>query len=179
MEMHMKRMIFFVSIFFLILFSVESSGTEEPVKKVDGWGGYKFGMSMAQAASVRKDARWEEIEYQSGNEKCLVDNGNFYGEKGKIVVRFKEGKLWKIHLDFNRFQGGCDEKLARPISDALLTSYGTKYTKQEGRSLVWRFPQGGMITFSYFCITEGSTDFKPEAIGTGGVYVIYEQSEGF
>jgi len=173
------KIILLVGILFSIFFNGICGIAEEPIRKVDGWGGYKFGISMNQATAVRKDAKWEEIEYSSEKEKCLVFDTTVHGEKGKVVVRFENGKLFRIHINFDRFKGGCDEKLTKTVSEGLISLYGTKYAKSENRKIVWRFPQGGLIELTNFCIMEQDTDFKRDAIGTGIVFVIYEYSEGF
>jgi len=176
----MKKILLLVGILVLV-FIGRIGRAEEPIKKLEGWGEYKFGMSISQTTAVRKDARWEEMHWGKPPEKeqCLVQDSEFYGEKGRIIVRFKKARLAKIHIEFRRLEGGCDEKLLRTVYDPLVKLYSLKYAKVEGREIVWRFPQGGMITLLNICITKNDTDFKPEAIGTGMVSVIYEHSEGF
>jgi hypothetical protein len=147
----------------------KSQKTEECVMKIEGWGGYKFGMSMSQAGDVQKDARWEEIEYQTGKEKCLVRDGKIDGEEAKILIRFVNGKLFRIQIKFERFDGGCNKKLIGTIVDGLANLYGLKCAKSEKGKITWRFPQGGSIEVLNFCRKDK----------TGMALVTYEQSETF
>jgi hypothetical protein len=177
--MEMRKIVLLTGILLLVSM-VELSIAEGPAKKLEGWGGYKFGMTITEAAAVRKEARWEEQLWGSPpvKEKCLAFDSEFMGEKGKVTVRFKEGKLFRITISFDRFKGGCDENLMKTIFGGVVDVYGDKFTI-DNREAVWRFPQGGKISLLYVCIRPQDTDFKPEAIGTGVIYLHYEQSEGF
>ena len=135
---------------------------------------------------VREDAKWEEHNYgDSRKEKVLTRNTTISGERGTVIVGFNKDKLVdRIIIHFERFDGGCNDKLLKTIYGGLKDSYGVKYLKAVPRSeskiptVRWLFPQGGKIELVNLCIWGDDDDFKSDR-PQGLIIVTYAPAEGF
>ena len=76
----------------------------EPTK-LEGFGGYKFGMTLEEADAVRADDTITDCTYQSVY-KCLTRKAIFYGHEGEINVQIDDTRrvVVQIVITFDRLE---------------------------------------------------------------------------
>lgn len=162
-----------------VLASLSSSAQPPPqhlAGKLDGYGGYKFGMTLKEAMAVRGDVKVTNCEY-TGVEKCLERQGRFFGEPGNVTVQiFKStGRVEQIVIAFRRMDSPEDSQACKKTVDVLLPQLLKVYDPKQAvspntqRELVWYFSKGGEVSLVNLCITDD----------LGMVVVTYKATDGF
>ena len=146
-----------------------------PVPKIDGYGSYKFGMSIEQAKEARPGAN--RTEGNCGYDKigpayCLTESTKLFGQEATINALFdkKTKRLSRVVITFDRTEG--KEKTCRNVLEAIIPPLIQKWgipTREDGPHFFWESPYGGTLQLSRFCIDD---DF-------GVVIVSYEDTPGF
>jgi len=150
---------------------------KSPVPKIDGYGPYKFGMSIGQAKEARPDAK--KAEGNCGYDRidpdyCLTETTKLFGQDARIDALFDKNTktLSNVIITFDRIEG--KEKACRKVLEAIATPLVQKWgipTREEGGGveLFWESVYGGTLTLSRFCIDDDS----------GIVVVSYEDTPCF
>lgn len=184
------RMVCIIKIAILVLFLIAGQtyaqisreksplpARRSPVPKIDGYGPYKFGMSIEQAKQARLGAK--KIEGNCGYEKidpayCLTESTKLFGQDATISALFDKNtqRLSTVIITFDRIEG--KEKTCRKVLEAIARPLVQKWgipTREEGGGveLFWESVYGGTLTLSRFCIDDDS----------GIVVVSYEDTPGF
>lgn len=146
-----------------------------PVPKINGYGPYKFGMSIEQARKTRPGAN--KTEGNCGYDKidpayCLTDSTKLFGQDAAINALFDKNtrRLSKVIITFDRIEG--KEKACKKVLEGIATPLVQKWgipTREEGASFFWESVYGGTLTLSRYCIDDDS----------GIVVVSYEDTTGF
>lgn len=143
------------------------------ITKLEGFGGYKFGMTLEEADAVRKDDVINRACEFHETEVCIERRTVFFGEEAIITAQIssRTHRLDQVIITFNRIKStiaGACKKVLHNIAGPLLKTYGTG-AKEENNNFVWHLPQGGEVTLTRLCITEDS----------GVVVVSYRQTDAF
>ena len=148
-----------------------------PVPQIDGYGPYKFGMSVEQAKKARPSAN--KTEGDCGYDKigpayCLTETTKLFGQDATIDALFDKNtqKLSTVIITFDRIKG--EEKACRKVLEAIATPLVQKWgipTREEGKGikLFWESSYGGTLVLERLCIND---DF-------GVVLLSYEDTPGF
>ncbi len=142
-------------------------------EKLDGYGGYKFGMTLAQADAVRSDDVVKKPCDYAETEACIEREVELFGEAASIAVLISSETrtVRQINITFSRTSAdkmrGCKKVLSN-IAGPLAETFGGNYRVNDGL-ITWYFPLGGQVTLSKFCLPN---DY-------GVVVVSYKQSDGF
>jgi hypothetical protein len=157
--------------------SKEDAPRTHPISKIDGYGPYKFGMSIEQAKAASPSAK--RIEGNCGYDKldppyCLTETTEFFGQVAEIAVLFNKNtkRLSTVLITFDRSDGKENEKACKKVLDAVVPPLFEKWgvnTRKDGPSFFWESPYGGRMTLENVCIRD---DF-------GVVLVSYEDTPGF
>jgi len=142
-----------------------------PVPRIDGYGSYKFGMSIEQAKEARPTAKRTDCNYV-GTAYCLTESTKFFGQDARIDALFDKGtkRLSSINITFDRIGG--KEKACKKVLEAIATPLLQKWgipTREEGATLYWESVYGGTLALVRLCIDDDS----------GVVVVSYEDTSGF
>jgi len=142
--------------------------------EIDGYGGYKFGMTLKEADAVRDDDAVVSCDYV-GVKTCIEREGNFFGEKGVVTVQFdlKTNRVRQILITFRRLDGEKGQKACRKVLETIATplidTYGKPRISEDNSEIAWYARRGGRVQLTKLCITED----------TGAVIVSYAPSEPF
>jgi hypothetical protein len=154
-----------------VLFGTAFAGQE--VSKLDGYGGYKFGMTFQEALAVRRDVRITNCEY-AGVEKCLERDATIFGEKANIIVQINKAakRVNQIVIKFDRIDvppgsQSCIKTL-ESIRRQIIKIYNPAEAKRDGVQTIWYFPRGGRVVLNNICMTEDR----------GMIVVTYAETEG-
>lgn len=159
---------------FLLLFAALPITSVADNNGIDGFGNYKFGMTLEEAMKVREDDKLTDCEYENVF-KCLEYKSTFNGEDANIAVLFPNStkKVERIIVQFERIEDREPEACTNVI-DTILPVLRKKYGSgdnvrldDENKSLVWSQPNGASITLTQFCITKD----------TGIVLVLYKKED--
>ncbi len=142
-----------------------------PVPKIDGYGPYKFGMSIEQAKKARPAAKQTDCDYV-GTAYCLTESIKFFGQDAIIDALFDKGtkRLSSVNITFERIGGkekAC-KKVLKAIAAPLIQKWGIP-TREEGVTLYWESVHGGTLELVRLCIDDDS----------GVVVVSYADTPGF
>lgn len=125
--------------------------------RIDGYGGYKFGMTLNEADAVRADdVVNKNCEFTRRIEACIERKTNLFGEEVIITaqVSSKTHTVEQIIISFLRLElvapGACKNVMSS-ISGPLLETFGRKF-KENGRDITWHLPRGGTVAFTNLCI---------------------------
>lgn len=148
-----------------------------PVPKIDGYGPYKFGMSIEQAKKARPAANRTEGNCgydEIGPAYCLTESTKLFGQEATIDALFDKNtkRLSKVIITFDRIKGkekAC-KKVLEVIAAPLVQKWGISTREEgEGVKLFWESAYGGTLVLERLCIND---DF-------GVVLVSYEDTPGF
>jgi hypothetical protein len=159
----------------LLLVSDVPNGWAEssPIDRVDGYGGYKFGMTIQEADAVRADDIVNKACEFNAIEACIERKTEFFGEEATILalVSSQSHKVERVNISFDRTRpatpGAC-KKVLSSIAGPLIKTFGTN-TKEEGANITWHFTRGGKVTLARLCINEDM----------GMVIISYSPSDAF
>ena len=166
----MRHYPFFAVIFAALLFLASHAGATHPLDKVEGYGGFLFGMDLDAADAVSADDSLGPCSYP-GVARCLTHPAVIFGEPARVVVQIEEAsrRVRQILVEFDRVReenknGECD-LTANNILEELLKQYGHPETVDE-REAVWFGNHRGLISFTSLCLNRH----------TGMVTVTYKES---
>ena len=142
-----------------------------PVPQIDGYGPYKFGMSLEGAKEARPTANRTDCDYV-GVAYCLTENTELFGQDATIDALFDKNtkRLNQVNIIFDRINGkekAC-KKVLEAIATPLLQKWGTP-TREAGVTLFWESVHGGTLSLTRLCINDNS----------GVVVVSYKDTPGF
>ena len=160
---------------YLLVLLIALSGAAIADDLIDGFGGYKFGMTLKEAKEIRTDAKQTKCEYTKLNiDTCLEYDDNFYGEQATVTVLFEKSsnKVHSVAISFDRFgaKKGSDDciRVATTLFPRLVEKYGDKF---KFKNTIANFPEGtwypsagGKLSMKRFCIDNDS----------GMVSIVYE-----
>lgn len=140
-------------------------------QRIEGYRGYTFGMTLAEARRVDPNMALTKCDY-IGVELCLERDGEFFGESARLVVQFTGGQVSQVLISFTRHRDPQDQacqRVAGVVLKALLDRFGepSRSAKKNGPS--WYATRGGSIHLTVLCV-DGSV---------GRVVVSYRPSPGF
>ena len=143
--------------------------------KIDGFGGYNFGMPLAEALRIRADAKQTKCEYKNVD-ICIEYTEMIYGEQAKIAVIFNinSNKVDKIIVSFEKINSkkGSNEciNVSRTMFSKLEKKYGEDFIMKNSKAnfpeATWHPVSGGKVNMKRFCIDNDS----------GMVIIAYEQT---
>ncbi len=143
------------------------------IDRIDGYGGYKFGMTLSQADAVRTDDVVQKPCSYPEMEACINRETELFGEKASVsvLISSETHTVKRVHIIFATLSsdgpGSCNRVLSS-ISLPLVQVFGVNF-KKDDRSVIWHFPLGGRVIVAHTCFPSGE----------GIVVVSYEQSDGF
>ena len=133
-----------------------------PVPKIDGYGPYKFGMSIGRAQEARPEAKRTEgnCGYNAIDAAyCLTETTRLFGRDAKIEVLFRKNTktLSNVIITFDRIKGkekACGKAL-EAIATPLFQKWGTP-TREEGNGvqLFWESVYGGTLMLFGTCFDD-------------------------
>jgi len=148
----------------ILVFCVLCIGSAMParsvaqVRRVEGFEGYKFGMTLDEALAVRPSAKQTQCDY-NGVAVCIEYPTTVSAFSGRVVVQFKKTKtllLSKILVTIRSFDEQRDppcHDVGKEISKLLVTKYGNNpYVKDH--TATWAFAEGGAVSFLALCMSK-------------------------
>jgi hypothetical protein len=149
------------------------NASAEPPQRLDGYGGYRFGLSFAEADALHADDVAAQMRSDRFDPRYLERKDEVFGEQAELLAMFDKHtqKLAAITLRFNRYRAaaGTGEclRLLRLVEAQFTRAYGTQHmivaTEPGGRN--WHFPQGGVVSITNLCVgaDQGavSVSFRP------------------
>lgn len=135
--------------------------------KIEGYGGFKFGMTLEEGILVRNDDHVNDNPAYWAAYKTIERETSIYGYDALIVAQInsQSRRLDRVVIEFKKWDGGC-EQLVEDIVDNLFNFYGEEFVKGEDAKGTWTFPDGGIITLYNICYGD-----------IGQVNVAYSSSE--
>lgn len=165
------RLMLYASVMMLAL---SGAGAETPSgvpNTITGYGGYQFGMSLAEAKRIDGRAQVTTCDYRD-IAFCLERADNFFGEPGVLRILFSatDRRVSRINLTFDRLAGadGACRRGSTAVAAALLRRFGPSNQTQDGK-VFWYAAAGGAVSFLTLCVDDDS----------GMIVVSYEPSPGF
>jgi len=103
--LYRNRLVTPILVFALIAFLVGFSKTSDagsPREKIDGWGGYKFGMSLKDAEKIHADDQLVDCDFGKWAKKCLQREVLLFGEKAQVqaLIDAKKNSVRRIDIKF-------------------------------------------------------------------------------
>ena len=143
------------------------------ITKLEGYGGYRFGMTLEEADAVREDDVINRDCQFENTETCIERRTVLFGEEAIVIAQIssRTHKLNQIIVQFNRIDStvaGACKKVLLNIAGPLIKTFGT-HIKEEGSNFIWYLSRGGEVTLTRLCITDDS----------GMVIVSYRQTDAF
>ncbi len=169
-SMHLRHHKYLLSLPAILLLTLLTTTVSASENEIDGFGYYKFGMTLDEAEKVREDDELTDCDYKTVA-KCLEYDSVFYGEEARVVALISSDTLRinAILVNFDRINTtelkACRNVL-KAIAGPLLHKYGTNVEK-EGSSHIWNQSNGNRVILSSFSVTDDN----------GLVVVAYEQGE--
>jgi hypothetical protein len=144
------------------------------VPKINGYGPYKFGVTIEEAKKARPEASRTNCDYQD-TAYCLTEKTDLFGQEAEIDAHFEKNtkRLHMVTITFKRlddkFKGSraCMEVL-EAIATPLVEKWGIP-TREHGRSMLWESPYGGTLSLGRLCLNAD----------VGVVVVSYDDTPGF
>lgn len=127
--------------------------------RLDGYAGYQFGMSLAQADALASDDAIGEMRNDRYDRKYLSRDITLFDEAAELVAYFDRStrELSAITVRVSRWQAQAGQaeclRVLRHLEHQFTEQYGTQHliiaTEPGGRN--WRFPQGGEVSITNLC----------------------------
>jgi len=136
-----------------------SAGTAEAqIAAIEGYDGYKFGMTVEQAARVKPSTPYTSCGFHDVV-GCMEYEKSVSDYKGRVVVQFKgnPARVDQIIVQFGQFEEPVEypcRRAGEAILDLLLVKYGTP-PRVEGNAAIWISPYGGQVSLINLCIVSG------------------------
>jgi hypothetical protein len=127
------------------------------IKKVDGYDGYKFGMSIDQALNVKPAAKQKTpCDYQDVP-TCLeyATTVSVFSARVNVQFKFENGTplLSQVLLTIDEpVRHPCHE-VGRELLHLLVDKYG-EHPVIENHKATWTSPDGGSVSLLALCVTE-------------------------
>jgi hypothetical protein len=131
----------------------------EPPERIDGYGGYRFGMSFAEADAVHGDHTRGKLRNDNYSADYLSREETVFGESAELLAMFDKHsqQLAALTLRFNRYHapagGGECMRVLKLVEEKLTEQYGTRnlVIAHEPGGRTWTFPQGGVVSTTNLC----------------------------
>jgi hypothetical protein len=126
-------------------------------QKISGYGGYRFGMTVAEAHRAEPGAAEVKCQYV-GAAFCLQHESVFLGVPGRVDALFadEDKRLFRVNIMFDRLEStepaACKNGV-KAVGDALFGRFG-KPTKTTPRNAFWYAPEGGEIQLVNLCFSD-------------------------
>ena len=151
----MRRLVALLSLSLVLVLPADAAED-----RIDGFAGYRFGMTLAAARSVRTDFELTDCEYLSVW-KCIEFREVFYGEDAEVAVQFdsKSRLLDQIVVSFDRLKSATKNacsQVVKKVVPQLEARYGGNPTVMKPGEAIWYLARGGKVAFSNFCIDDDS-----------------------
>lgn len=145
----------------------------DPVPRIDGYGPYKFGMSIEQAKEAGPNAEKTDCSrLYVGFAYCLTQSTQLFGQDATIDAMFdiNTRKLSQINIMFDRRDGkeGACQKVWETIVRPFFQRWGIP-TRKQGTVNIWESPYGGEVSLAPLCFNESA----------GLVMIVYKDTHGF
>jgi hypothetical protein len=126
-----------------------------PVKKIDGYGGYKFGMTVEQALRVNPAARLTDCD-DSDATACLVYTTAISAFSASVTVQFAgtTARVSKILVTIDTAENAQAHSclnVGQEILKLLVDTYGAS-SRVEGCETTWVSPEGGSVSLLSLCV---------------------------
>ena len=128
--------------------------------RIEGFGGYRFGMTLEEAAGVREDDVVTDCAFQ-GVFKCLEFEASFYGEAARVIAQIDATtrKLAQVVVQFDLMDrtepDGCSGVVEKVLS-RLTARYGTDHVSVEKSTGTWYPSDGGSVSLTNLCVSNSS-----------------------
>jgi len=127
------------------------------IKKVDGYDGYKFGMTIDQAKKVKPAAKQTRCEYP-GVATCLEYETMVSAFPATVVVQFRGDTplLSQILLTIRSFDKPVRHS-CREVGEEVLKLLAAKYGDSpfiKDHTAAWTSPEGGSVSLLALCVGE-------------------------
>jgi hypothetical protein len=142
---------------FCILFivSVVPTASVAQIKRVDGFEGYTFGMTLNQALAVRPTATQTQCDY-NGVTTCIEYQTTISAFSAGVVVQFRKAVpllLSKILVTVHSFDEPNDlpcYQVGKELLRLLSAKYGSDPFVND-HTATWAFAEGGAVSFAALC----------------------------
>ena len=133
-------------------------GVMAQIQKVDGYDGYKFGMSIDQAKNIKPAAKQTRCEYVSVD-ACLEYATTISVFPATVSVQFKGATplLSQILLTIRSFPEPVVRHPCREVGEEVLKLLAAKYGTNplvKDRTATWTSPHGGSVSLLALCVGE-------------------------
>jgi hypothetical protein len=125
-------------------------------KKVDGFEGYRFGMTLEQALKIRPSAKQTKCEY-TGVAACLEYGTTVSAFPATVAVQFERANpllLTQILITIHSMDDPIDHT-CRDVTKELLKLMVPKYGDKplvEDHKVTWASSEGGSVSLTSLCI---------------------------
>jgi hypothetical protein len=127
------------------------SASVAQTRKIDGYEGYKFGMTLEQALKVRPSAKQTQCEYQNVTQ-CIEYETTVSAFPAKVTVQFHPAVV-QILVTFYSMDDPIDRS-CREIGKELLKLMVPKYGSDpfiKDHKATWTSPEGGSVSLTALC----------------------------
>lgn len=129
------------------------------IEKVDGYDGYKFGMTIDQAKRVKPSAKQTRCEYASGPMWCLEYATRVSDFPAEVTVQFPGATplLTQILVTFRSLPDNVPRYSCREVGKEILKLLIAKYETDallKGHTVTWTSPHGGSVSLTSLCVGE-------------------------
>jgi hypothetical protein len=144
-----------------ITLPAKAADTARSMKKVDGYEGYRFGMTVEQALRVKPDVKSSEnCGGYSGLTACLEYASNVGTLSDTVTVQFigtpptlSQILLTVRSLTGERFNMESCTTVGRELLELLVSKYGD-HPFLSSRKATWTSPFGGSVSFTTLCVQD-------------------------
>lgn len=125
------------------------------VPKIDGYDGFKFGMTVEQAQGVKGGLTYKRCDYKNAV-GCMDYAVNVGAFPATVVVQFKgsPARVAQILVSFDSLRSPPKDSCSsvrKEVLRLLTAKYGSSpYISDTGAT--WTSPHGGSLRFSSLCI---------------------------
>lgn len=140
------------------------------VPKIDGYDGYRFGMTIEEAAKVKGGSRYASCDFKD-MVGCIQYPVTVSAFPALVSVQFKGAtpRVVQIVISFDSLKEPdkypC-EAVAKEVFRLMVAKYGSPPIFKKGIA-TWASPNGGAVDFSTLCLNETTgmnvVIFRPSA----------------
>ena len=127
------------------------------IAAINGYDGYRFGMSVEQAARVRPQAPYTRCQFQNVV-GCVEYETNVANYKAKVIIQFKGNpvSLGQIVVQFGQIEDPIEypcRQAGKVILGLLIDKYGA-HPRTQSHKATWTSPYGGQVSFTDLCVDD-------------------------
>ena len=172
----MLRTLALAALLLVAALPAQTADTSQPFQ-INGFGPYRFGMSMKQALAADPKGRQAVCKLKKSRPTCVEKKERLFGRAAIIQALFSEktNRLHKVRISFDHFKAPTGSQACslsrRVVFRGLVRRYGTEVLKHPVVSigLVWRKANGRTVSFFPLCI----------ALDKGLVVVVVDSESGY